>query len=198
MRTSTSNECQLHCSIDIIDLNCYANEYSTVLLDFLSCKVLRTLQFKGFIGPLSPSAEISPNLTHLLLHKSCLKQDSMPILEKLPSLGTLVLNDDAYMGKEMVCSASGFPQLKCLRLLNLSELQRIQVENTAMPILSDIEINNCQKLDINSIPTLPRTTYHRVVLTLFHPRRFLLMKYIATPAFSTMITQFFLKTNPPP
>ncbi|KAH0688592.1 hypothetical protein KY289_015950 [Solanum tuberosum] len=51
-----------------------------------------------------------------------------------------------------------FPQLKCLRLLNLSELQRIQVENTAMPILSDIEINNCQKLDINSIPTLPRTT----------------------------------------
>ncbi|KAK4733097.1 hypothetical protein R3W88_007358 [Solanum pinnatisectum] len=152
MRTSTSNECQLHCSIDIIDLDCYANEYSTVLLDFLSCKVLRTLQFKGYIGSLSPCDKISPNLTQLLLHKSCLKQDPMPILEKLPSLGILVLTDNAYMGKEMVCSASGFPRLKCLRLLNLSELQRIQVENTAMPILSDIEINNCQKLDINSIP----------------------------------------------
>ncbi|KAG5613823.1 hypothetical protein H5410_013647 [Solanum commersonii] len=177
MRTGTSNECQLHCSIDIIDLDCYANEYNTVLKEFLSCEVLRTLQFKGFIGLLSPSPKISLNLTHLLLHKSCLKQDSMPILEKLPSLGILVLTDNAYVGKEMVCLASGFPQLKCLRLLNLSELQkiqvgntampilsnieinnlselqRIQVENTEMPILSDIEINNCQKLDINSIPT---------------------------------------------
>ncbi|WMV17796.1 hypothetical protein MTR67_011181 [Solanum verrucosum] len=70
MRTSTSNECQLHCSIDIIDLNCYAKEYSTVLKEFLSCEVLRTLQFKGFIGLLSPSPKISPNLTQLLLHKS--------------------------------------------------------------------------------------------------------------------------------
>uniref|UniRef100_M1B1G0 CC-NBS-LRR class disease resistance protein n=1 Tax=Solanum tuberosum TaxID=4113 RepID=M1B1G0_SOLTU len=152
MRTSTSNECQLHCSIDIIDLDCCANEYSTVLKEFLSCEVLRTLQFKGFIGLLSPSPKISPNLTHLLLHKSCLKQDSMPILEKLPSLGILVLTDNAYVGEEMVCSASGFPQLKCLRLLNLSELQKIQVGNTAMPILSNIEINNlsrsCRKIQV--------------------------------------------------
>ncbi|XP_015067630.1 disease resistance RPP8-like protein 3 [Solanum pennellii] len=159
MRSSTSNKCPLHCSIDIIDLNCSAPERSTVLQEFLGCEVLQTLNFKGFIGPLSPSPKISPNLTQLRLHKSCLKQDPMPILEKLPSLGILGLNDDAYMGKDMVCSASGFPQLKCLQLLNLSELQRIHVENTAMPILSDIEIDNCQKLDINSIQQ-----FHAVLL----------------------------------
>ncbi|XP_055825251.1 probable disease resistance protein RXW24L [Solanum dulcamara] len=152
MTTSTSNKCPLQCCIDVIDLDCYAEEMNTVLLEFFRCKVLRTLKFKGHIGHLPPCDNISQNLSQLVLNKSCLGVDPMPILEKLPSLGILILSDNAYMGKKMVCSAKGFPQLKCLRLLNLSELKRVEVDNTAMPILSNVEINNCQQLDINNIP----------------------------------------------
>ncbi|CAN4091858.1 unnamed protein product [Withania somnifera] len=147
MKASSSNNWQLHCSIDIIELDCFPEERYSVLREFLQCKVLRTLHFNGYIGRLPPYDKISPNLTQLVLNNSYLKKDSMPILEKLPSLGVLILSNHAYEGKEMVFSASGFPQLKCLQLLNLSSLQRVEVDNTAIPILTRVEIKNCEQLD---------------------------------------------------
>nr|XP_016436676.1 PREDICTED: probable disease resistance protein RF9 [Nicotiana tabacum] len=134
---------QLYSSIDIINLDCYAEERHSVLRDLLRCKVVRALHFKGHIGRLPPYGEISKSFTQLVLNRSHLNEDSMITLQKLPSLRVLVLSDDAYMGEKMVCSASGFPQLKHLHLLNLPSLRSLEVETTAMPLLSTLNVKSC-------------------------------------------------------
>ncbi|XP_059284918.1 probable disease resistance protein RF45 [Lycium ferocissimum] len=143
---TTSNNC-LCAAINIIDMNCYAVEMHSVLQEFLRCKVLQTLHFKGHIGHLPPYDEISQNFTQFL-NNSHLKKDPMPTLEKLLNLGVLVLSDDAYMGKKMVCSASGFPLLKHLGFMNLHLLEKFEVECTAMPIVSFLKITKCKTYDL--------------------------------------------------
>ncbi|KAE9450401.1 hypothetical protein C3L33_17699, partial [Rhododendron williamsianum] len=61
--------------------------------------------------------EVLPNLKYLCLQASGLAEDPMPLLEKLiPKLTVLFL--DSYLGKKLVCTAGGFPQLKILQLTN--------------------------------------------------------------------------------
>ncbi|KAI6707007.1 hypothetical protein NL676_009969 [Syzygium grande] len=77
--------------------------------------------------------------------KSRLVEDPMPILEKLLHLVALIL-EDAFVGKEMVCSAVGFPQLKHLVLDNLQNLEVWSVAEGAMPHVSQLRISRCFKL----------------------------------------------------
>ncbi|XP_016448813.2 putative inactive disease susceptibility protein LOV1 [Nicotiana tabacum] len=144
MKTSNNWFCA---SIDIVDLDCYSEERHSVLQEFLWCEVLQILHFKGHIGHLPPYDEISQKFTQLVLNNSHLKEDPMATLEKLPNLGRLILTDDAYMGKKMVCSASGFRQLKHLELVNLQLLEKFEVNCTAMPIVSVLKITNCERYD---------------------------------------------------
>ena len=69
------------------------------------------------------NVKFSPNLTKLTLTKSRLKEDPMPTLERLQTLKYLSLKDEAYTGKQMVCSTNGFPQLQFLELLKLENLE---------------------------------------------------------------------------
>nr|XP_009781029.1 PREDICTED: probable disease resistance protein At1g58390 [Nicotiana sylvestris] len=142
----TSNN-WLYASIDIVDLDCYSEEMHSVLREFLWCEVLQTLHFKGHIGHLPPYDEISQKLTQLVLNNSHLKEDPMPTLERLPNLARLILAGDAYMGKKMVCSASGFRQLKHLEIMSLHLLEKFEVNCTAMPIISVLKITNCERYD---------------------------------------------------
>ncbi|KAK4406111.1 putative disease resistance protein [Sesamum angolense] len=73
-------------------------------------------------------------------------EDPMEILEKLPMLRELNLSTDAYVGREMVCGATGFPQLRKIILEGLPNLVEWRVEKGAMPDLSTLEIRCCRKL----------------------------------------------------
>ncbi|XP_060188193.1 protein RECOGNITION OF PERONOSPORA PARASITICA 7-like [Lycium barbarum] len=146
MKTTSNN--LLHSSIDIINMDCYAEERHSVLRQLLQCPAGRIIHFEGYIGCLPSYAKISQSFTQLILKKSDLREDPMSMLEKLPNLGGLVLSDDAYTGKVMACSALGFPKFKRLELLNLPFLEKWMVEDKAMPQLSTLKISNCSKLEI--------------------------------------------------
>lgn len=87
-------------------------------------------------------------LTTLRFSMSNLVVDPMPILEKIDTLRNLTLSSGAFMGKEMICSASGFPQLRKLELVGLDNLETLEVEEGSMPNLSDLLIAKCEKLEM--------------------------------------------------
>jgi Leucine-rich repeat (LRR) protein len=96
------------------------------------------------------------NLMKLILIKSGLKEDPMPRIEKLETLKYLSLQDGAFTGKRMICSAEGFSQLQVLKLGKLEHLEELVVEANAMQNLSTLSIAECTKL--NKLPDLQHVT----------------------------------------
>ncbi|OMP00955.1 Disease resistance protein [Corchorus olitorius] len=88
---------------------------------------------------------LSESLAHLYLTGSELDEDPMPTLEKLPSLKLLELKK-AFTGKEICCSAQGFPQLETLMLIANSDLEEWRVDEGAMPKLHHLEIVDCRRM----------------------------------------------------
>ena len=109
------------------------------------CPRLHKLHIEGRINKLPNHQDFSPYLAKLTLWGSRLVEDPMPILEKLPYLRVL-RGWEAFIGKQMVCSEKGFPQLKSLLLRGLPNLQEWTVEVGAMPSLCRLEITDCNKL----------------------------------------------------
>ncbi|KAK3428214.1 hypothetical protein EUGRSUZ_E00965 [Eucalyptus grandis] len=107
-----------------------------------SCK----LCIFGRIEKLPEHKSLPRQLRKLVLVFSRLKEDPMPILEKLPHLVFLMLGYDAFKGKEMVCSAGGFPQLKHLLFYRLINLEEWRAAEGAVPHLSRLGISLCFKL----------------------------------------------------
>ncbi|XP_074357055.1 putative disease resistance RPP8-like protein 4 isoform X1 [Apium graveolens] len=87
-------------------------------------------------------------ITKLCLLESCLEEDPMRVLEKIPTLRELKLGYDAYKGKEMVCSAMGFPRLTHLYLLYLVNFESWRVEKESMHVLQELHIHYCPKLKV--------------------------------------------------
>ncbi|XP_056173789.1 probable disease resistance protein RF45 isoform X2 [Syzygium oleosum] len=107
-----------------------------------SCK----LWIRGDIEKLPEHRNLPQQLRKLVLLKSFLEEDPMPILERLQHLVVLMLGRWAFTGKEMVCSAGGFPQLKHLGLYYMENLEEWRVAEGAMPHLSRLGIIECPKL----------------------------------------------------
>ncbi|KAK8603459.1 hypothetical protein V6N13_085645 [Hibiscus sabdariffa] len=125
------------------------NEYLDKNLPIITSKYLQSLSIHN-------SEETDPscvNLCELLLiwrmdklseyhHFSssvALQEDPMPTLGKLPNLRLLILDEHAFMGKKMVCSAPHFPQLESLILDRFWYLEEWEVEEGAMPALRNTE-----------------------------------------------------------
>ena len=89
------------------------------------CPHIYKLSLRVFIKNLPH--QFSPNIAKLTLRETCLKEDPMATLEKLSNLKILCLND-AFKGKNMVCSKTGFPLLQSLFLSYLSNLEEWRVE----------------------------------------------------------------------
>ena len=106
---------------------------------------LRKLHIEGWINKLPEYQEFPPYLTKLTLWGSRLVEDTMPVLEKLTNLRVL-RGWGAFIGKQMVCSDKGFPQLKSFLLRGLPNLQEWTVEAGAMPSLFRLEISDCNKM----------------------------------------------------
>lgn len=72
------------------------------------------------------------NLIILTLVDSALRDDPMPVLQKLHNLRSLYLNDRSYMGSSMVCSKGGFPQLQVLKMSFLFNLEELILEEQVL------------------------------------------------------------------
>ncbi|KAI7981579.1 putative disease resistance protein [Camellia lanceoleosa] len=106
-----------HTSVTITQCDLCSEDGLSLLKQLLGCVCLVELDINGIIGKL-PQYEhqlLCSSLTTLVLRNSLLKEDPMATLEKLPNLRKLTLFN-AFVGKEMVCSANGFPHLKSLTL----------------------------------------------------------------------------------
>ncbi|XP_058114454.1 probable disease resistance protein At1g58602 [Magnolia sinica] len=107
---------------------------------------LHSLNLKGSLSKLPDSSFFPTNLTNLTLKYSRLEEDPMATLEKLKNLRILRLLNWSYMGKEMACSAQGFPRLESLHLHQLYELEEWRVEEGSMPSLLHLQIYECTEL----------------------------------------------------
>ncbi|XP_039119663.1 probable disease resistance RPP8-like protein 2 [Dioscorea cayenensis subsp. rotundata] len=93
-----------------------------------------------------PHNDVFPQqLVEIYLSFSGLEQDPMATLEKLPCLKYLRLID-AYRGKQMICSATGFPQLLSLEIGAFHALEEWTIEENAMLCLKSLEIDFCKNL----------------------------------------------------
>ncbi|KAE8678136.1 hypothetical protein F3Y22_tig00111440pilonHSYRG00023 [Hibiscus syriacus] len=81
----------------------------------------------------------------LTLSMTHLSKDPMKKLG-LKQLKVLRLYAQSFLGREMTCDRSGFPQLKVLKLWMLYKLNCWTVEQGAMPMLREVEIRSCKNL----------------------------------------------------
>ncbi|KAF5745384.1 disease resistance protein RPP13-like [Tripterygium wilfordii] len=116
------------------------------LLPLCDCPHLLKLKLDGKIENLPEEHEFPPNLTVLILVRSKLKQDPMPILENLPNLAFLDFGIDSFLGYEMFITSEGFPQLQALRFSWVHSLESLEVEEGAMPRLSTFSVEDCNDL----------------------------------------------------
>ncbi|TKY65075.1 putative disease resistance protein [Spatholobus suberectus] len=113
------------------------------------CPSLRKLLVEGRMESLPEASLFPPQLSKLTLWGCRLVEDPMVTLEKLPNLK--FLNGwDMFVGKKMVCSQNGFPQLKVLVLRGLPNIDEWTIENQAMPNLYRLSISDC-----NNLKTVP-------------------------------------------
>ncbi|KAL4379194.1 hypothetical protein GQ457_02G039410 [Hibiscus cannabinus] len=111
-----------------------------------SCDNISKLRLDVVISELPEYHHLSPDLAYIHLEMCKLKEDPMPKLEKLPNLRVLELHENAFIGKKLVCSAQGFPNLESLSLKDLGQLGVWKVDEGAMPCLQQLQIESCREL----------------------------------------------------
>ncbi|KAF8048268.1 hypothetical protein N665_2583s0003 [Sinapis alba] len=143
-------------SSSLIKLRCLENltiiDYKNPMDDdevgfSLSSIHLRYLNLQIYMPMLPDKRHFPSHLTSIYLAQCRLKEDPMPIFEKLLHLKQVTLGVEAFRGKIMVCSRGGFPQLEKLKLWKLEELEEWRVEDGSMPILHSLSIWNCDKFE---------------------------------------------------
>ncbi|KAM7486238.1 hypothetical protein LguiA_002247 [Lonicera macranthoides] len=143
-----ASELLSHVAISIKYCDLCSEDGQTLLEKLLRCSVLRELSIDGRTGMLPDcDKNFCGCLTTLTLESCQLKEDPMgTVLEKLPKLRSLFLKWNAYAGREMVCSESGFPQLRVLQIHRIRYLENWRVDEGAMPNLFSLEIISCPNL----------------------------------------------------
>ncbi|KAL0286128.1 UNVERIFIED_CONTAM: putative disease resistance protein [Sesamum calycinum] len=126
----------------------FEKDGSSILRKMLTIHSLSYLNIRCRVGKL-PAYEIESwrNLVTLIVEGCYIEEDPMEVLEKLPMLRELTFWNHAYVGRKMVCSASGFPNLTSLMLSSLGNLEEWRVEERAMPNLFHLSIWDCEKLE---------------------------------------------------
>ncbi|CAH8278894.1 unnamed protein product [Arabidopsis lyrata] len=112
-------------------------------LDFIH---LKELGLRGRMSKIPDQHQFPPHLEHISLFDCRMEEDPMPILEKLLHLKSVKLGSDAFVGRKMLCSKGGFPQLRALEINEESELEEWIVEEGSMPCLCTLNIDDCKKL----------------------------------------------------
>ncbi|XP_052479737.1 probable disease resistance protein At1g58602 [Gossypium raimondii] len=110
-----------------------------------NCTSICKLSVETRISELPEYHYFSSHLAYIQLSRCKLEKDPMPTLEKLPNLRILEF-EISFVGKEMFCSAQGFPKLESLILAELYYLEEWKVDEGAMPSLQRLEIEECGNL----------------------------------------------------
>ncbi|KAL8152294.1 hypothetical protein V2J09_010054 [Rumex salicifolius] len=94
------------------------------------------------------SFQFPPNLVSLRLCDSGIREgvNLMEVLGKLSKLKFLHLECFAYLGTQLSCAGTAFPQLRELKFTEMFELEEWRVEGQAMDRLESITICDCGKL----------------------------------------------------
>ncbi|XP_078165367.1 inactive disease susceptibility protein LOV1-like [Carex rostrata] len=138
--------------VNLFSLTIMGNSVPSEFIDtraFPGLKTVKSIRLGGqwsYRKLFMDNVEVPPNLSKLTLNKSSLKEDPMPWLERIKTLKFLRLQDGAYTGKQMKCSAKGFPQLEYLELSKLETLEKWVVEAEAMSELRTLRVIQCNKL----------------------------------------------------
>nr|UBY07377.1 NBS-LRR disease resistance protein [Dasypyrum villosum] len=126
-----------------LSLTMDANMPAEVLNIFANMRHLVDIHLSRF-GVLDKlPAEFPQSVRRLVLYAEAIKQDPMPILEKLPCLVVLILG--GYDGQTMCCSSQGFPRLQELVLSSFST-EEWRMEEGTMPKLSHLELFGCMEM----------------------------------------------------
>ncbi|VVB07170.1 unnamed protein product [Arabis nemorensis] len=107
---------------------------------------LRDLTLFVHMARFPDQSRFPPNLANISLRGCRIEEDPLPILEKLLHLKSAELLKGAFVGRRMVCSKGGFPQLCELYIFDLNELEEWVVEEGSMPCLRTLTIDYCKKL----------------------------------------------------
>ncbi|XP_057802171.1 disease resistance RPP8-like protein 3 [Salvia miltiorrhiza] len=105
---------------------------------------LEKLKLDGLLARLPTN--LPQSLKSLTLVNSCLDEDPMPLLGKLPKLEYLKLRN-AYTGQQMVILHDTFPRLEVLCMEELWNLRNVQCGKDAKYRLRKLEIHDCPYLD---------------------------------------------------
>ncbi|KAL0000468.1 hypothetical protein SO802_014249 [Lithocarpus litseifolius] len=106
------------------------------------------LQSLGLHGRLEKWPEWIPKLKSIAsisLKRSNLMEDPLKVLQALPNLMSLKLHD-GYRGDQLHIEGGGFQKLNYLGLLHLERLNRLIIDEGALPLLEKLEIGDCPQL----------------------------------------------------
>ncbi|KAL8162181.1 hypothetical protein V2J09_013670 [Rumex salicifolius] len=124
------------------------------------CESLCNLYLAGQLAN-NRSFQFPPNLVSLRLSDSGIREgvNLMEVLGQLSKLKFLKLGCYAYLGTQLCCAGTAFPQLQELKFIDMFELEEWRVEGQAMDRIEVITISNCEKLKrlpqrLRSITTL--------------------------------------------
>uniref|UniRef100_M4CM33 Uncharacterized protein n=1 Tax=Brassica campestris TaxID=3711 RepID=M4CM33_BRACM len=107
---------------------------------------LRRLAVGIHVTRLPDHSRFPPHLAYISLTFCELEEDPLQILEKLLHLKSVVFKYRSFVGRKMVCSKGGFPQLCKLDIVSLYDLEEWVIEEGSMPCLRTLEIWYCEKL----------------------------------------------------
>ncbi|KAK6253798.1 hypothetical protein QUC31_015518 [Theobroma cacao] len=111
-----------------------------------SCHNVCELHLSAEIRKLPEPQHIPSNIAHIYLARAMLDEDPLPTLQNLPNLRILELEESAFVGMVMICSAQGFPLLHSLSIISQTNLEELRVNEGAMPNLHHLRIADCRKL----------------------------------------------------
>jgi len=137
------------------------------------------LQSLGLHGRLEKLPEWIPKLESIAsisLKRSKLMEDPLKVLQSLPNLMSLSLRD-GYGGEQLHIEGRSFQKLKNLCLEDLGGLNRLIIDEGALPLLEKLLIGDCPQLK-----EVPSGIHH--------------LKSLKILQFSEMPTEFVLSLQP--
>ncbi|KAL3812432.1 hypothetical protein ACJIZ3_013700 [Penstemon smallii] len=169
------NLCQS--SLIFKSFDCYSKERRFLLKQLLQCDTIHGLHLEGHIRRIPENLTLTKiasvirlsyhNLYLLMLFSPTfdgsefIDQDHLlQVLGRVQQLRTLVLCNDAVVAKETLIISGGFIELRSLKMANLQYLENWVLDSKAMPNLSILTIEQCDKLQ-----RLPDEVMERVKLT---------------------------------
>uniref|UniRef100_A0ACD6AG00 Uncharacterized protein n=1 Tax=Avena sativa TaxID=4498 RepID=A0ACD6AG00_AVESA len=154
LRLNCATTCSKYCNPDMVRFLGQMTQLTTLWLATFQCMPARVMDIfanmpclvdirlltnLGVFSELPDVHHFPQSLRSFDLSAVEIRQDPMPVLEKLQCLVVLTLK--GYSGQTMSCSANGFPRLQNIKLYRFSYIEEWRIESGAMPKLSHVTLS---------------------------------------------------------